>query len=113
MGKVRNPEWTDWKDTGQKVAMGEQVGRILTNLKDTACVHVQQREQIAIMRMYALLFPEDVEFIKYLNESAIPAFKELGYGRWYRDVITDLALALAGKQKDTKSVESAKDILGK
>lgn len=111
MGKtgVRNKEW-DWKDTGQKISMGEQVGKILHSLKDTACIHFEEREAIAIMRMYMKMFPEDKEFNDFLEKFAIPAFKELGYGRWYRDVITDLALALSGKTKKSKKV-SAKGVL--
>ena len=111
MPTVRNTEW-NWKDTGQKIAMGEQVGKILKNLQETACIHVEEREYIAIMRMYIELFPEDEKFIKYLTERAIPAFKHLGYGKWYRDVITDLALALSARdKKDGKTRSSTKKIL--
>ncbi len=115
---TRNTEW-NWKDTGQKISMGEKVGAILDQLRDTACIHVEERESIAIVKMFATLFgdaddPEIRELIHYFKERFIPALKELGYGRWYRDVITDLALAMAGKPRDDKSVEKvdAKKLLG-
>lgn len=108
---TKNTEW-NWKDTGQKVAMGEQVGKILKFLQETACIHVEEREYISIMKMYVDLFPEDKKFIEYLKTRAIPAFKHLGYGKWYRDVITDLALALSAKgAKDGKTRTSTKKIL--
>jgi len=111
MPTVKNTEW-NWKDTGQKISMGEQVGKILKGLQATACIHVEEREYIAIMQMYADLFPEDTEFIEYLNKRAIPAFKHLGYGKWYRDVITDLALALSARgAQDKKTRTSTKKIL--
>ena len=100
--KARNKEWADWKDTGEKVAMGERVGRILSDLQETACIHVEQREQIAFARMYSKLCPEDKEFNEFLEKQAIPALKVLGYNRFYRDVITDLALALGRNKRQSK-----------
>lgn len=104
---ARNKEW-NWQDTGQKIAMGEKVGAILTQLRETACVHVEERESIGIIKMFIQLFSdvddsEAQELLTFMQERMIPALIELGYGRWYRDVITDLALALAGKGKDDRT----------
>lgn len=91
--------------------MGERVGRIIKFLQSTACVHVEERELLAWLEMYKKLFPEDKEFIVWLDERAIPSFVILGQGRWYRDTITDLALALSQKKVSSESTEDTKDIL--
>jgi hypothetical protein len=73
-------------------------------------VHVEEREIIAAMRMFMTLFPDEKEFNKWIQERATPAFIELGHGKWYRDVITDLALALGGK-RDNKTVQKVDESL--
>lgn len=100
----------DWRQFKEKVAMGERVGRIVPFLKDTACVHVEEREIIAWCEIYPLLNPEDKEFNEFLKNVAVPALTKLGMSKWYRDTITDLALALSQKERG-KVEESAKDIL--
>lgn len=107
---TRNESW-NWKDTSEKISMGERVGKNLLSLQETACIHIQERELIAYLKMYQILFPEDEAFIKEIAERFIPAIKELGYGRWYRDVITDLALALSVKGREDKSKVSAKGLV--
>lgn len=105
----RNESW-DWKDTSEKISMGERVGKYLTSLQETACVHIQERELIAYLKMYKILFPEDTDFIEEIEKRFIPAVLELGYGRWYRDVITDLALALSLNTRQDRSKVSAKSL---
>lgn len=107
---ARNESW-NWKDTSEKISMGERVGKNLKSLQETACIHIQERETIAYLKMYIALFPEDKEFIKFIESQIIPAFKELGWAKWYRDVITDLALALSLKPRKDKSKVSAKGLL--
>lgn len=102
---VRNKEWSSWKDTGQKISMGERVGAILTNLRETACIHIEQREIIAYMKMYALLMPHDTQMLVFFKNCGIPALKELGYAKWYRDVITDLAMVLGKGTKNTSRTD--------
>lgn len=115
MGKAKNESW-DWRDTGEKVSMSEKVGKILSSLKDTACVHMTEREAIAMLKFFDAVVPEgerskdDEEFFTWLNKDIIPALQELGYARWYRDVITDLGLALSGAKKDDKGKVSAKSL---
>jgi hypothetical protein len=101
----------DWQDTGRKISMGERVGKLIEFLRTTACVHVEERELIGWVEVYKKLFPEDKEFNEWLDKVVIPSFVTLGQGKWYRDTITDLALALSKKKQDTKSVESAADVL--
>lgn len=110
MPPAKNKEF-NWQDTGEKISMGEKVGKFLTDLRDTACLHIDEREIISIMKMYITMFPDDKEFNSFLTTRAIPAFKQLGFGKWYRDVITDLALALASKKEKKDSRVSAKNIL--
>lgn len=103
-------DW-DWQDTKKKISMGERVGKIIEFMKDTACVHVEQRELLAWLVVYKNLFPEDVGFIEWLDKKVIPSFITLGQGKWYRDTITDLALALAQKKGDTKRDQDVSKVL--
>jgi hypothetical protein len=92
----------DWRNTGQKISMGERVGKLVPFLKDTACVHVNERELIGNVRAFQVLLddtdPESKEFKDWLTQKAIPALTYIGLGKWYRDTITDLALALSKKK---------------
>lgn len=90
--------------------MGERVGKILPFLAETACVHVEEREMAAWCEVYALMFPNDKEFIDWLRKVAKPAIIKLGQGKWYRDTVTDLALGLS-RGKTAKKTESTEDIL--
>lgn len=100
----------EWRLTKQKISMSEKVGRILGFMKDTACVHVEQREEIAFCEIYKLINPDDKGFNEFLDGVAIPALVKLGQGRWYRDTITDLGFALSGR-KVSRVEEDAKGIL--
>ncbi len=100
----------EWRLTKQKISMAEKVGRILGFMKDTACVHVEQREEIAFCEIYKLINPEDKEFNDFLNVVAIPALVKLGQARWYRDTITDLGFALSGRTFSWQDVDT-KDVL--
>ena len=94
------PEW----DTRQKIAMGEKVGRIelFKFLQETACVHIEEREVIAWCHAYKIINPEDKEFNNFLDKIMIPVLIKVGRGRWYRDTITDLSLALSARGKSTQ-----------
>lgn len=101
----------EWQ-TKAKISMAEKVGKVLGELQETACVHIEEREIIAYCKIYMFLNPEDKEFNEFLKELAIPSFIELGRQRWYRDTITDLGLALSGKRSGTQT-EDTGDILEK
>lgn len=99
----------EWQ-TRAKISMSERAGKILKELQETACVHVEEREVIAWCKIYMLINPEDTEMKEFMENIAILAFTELGRQRWYRDTITDLGLALSkGSGKGVTS--DAKDIL--
>lgn len=100
----------EWRQTKEKIAMGEKVGRILTFMKDTACVHLDEREIIAWCKIYGMVNPDDKEFNGFLESVVVPALIKLGRARWYRDTLTDLAFALSGRERK-KVVEDAKYIL--
>lgn len=103
-------EWTFRK----KTAMGQQVGvlPLYQDLKETACVHVDQRELIAWCKAFPTLFPaenqEEKDFAEFLTKQAIPTLQAVGRARWYRDIITDLALALSSKDKGATSEDVGK-----
>lgn len=93
--------------------MSERVGKEEETLRDTACIHVVERELIGFCKAYPLIVPEDKEFNKYLKEVAIPVLTIIGRSRWYRDQITDLGLALSMSEsktqtQDTKNILKAK-----
>lgn len=100
----------DYYKSRQKIAMSEKVGRELKELQFTACVHLNERILIAKCKIYKLMFPEDTEFIEFLDKVGIPALIELGRQKWYRDQITDLGLALSGRDRGGKA-EDTSDIL--
>lgn len=92
--------------------MGEKVGKIeeFKFFKDTACVHMEEREFIAFCEIYALFNPEDKEFNEELTELYIPALTKWGHSKWYRDTLTDLAFALSSKKRRDQS-EDASNLL--
>lgn len=101
----------EW-DIKKKIAMGERVGGLTEYLfmQETAMVHLEEREFIAYCKGFGILFPQAKRFIKFLEEKAIPVLTVIGRGRWYRDTITDLALALSKSGKKIDS-QDAVDIL--
>lgn len=101
----------EW-ETRTKIAMGERVGALKQFLfmQETAMVHLEERELIAYCKAYPLIFTEDKEFNDFLQETAIPVLILIGRGKWYRDTITDLSLALSSKKR-RDDAEDAKDIL--
>lgn len=101
----------DWRESRHKISMGERVGKLIPFLKQTACIHLNERELIAWLKIYALLNPQEIEFNKWLEKTAIPAFQYLGWGNWYRDTITDLALALSRGKASDKAIQDMKDVL--
>lgn len=102
----------DWRTQSQKIAMGEKVGRIdeFKDLQETACVHIEEREIIAYIEVFALLNPNATDFNKFLKEKAKPALIKIGRQKWYRDTLTDLSLALSFKERKSRT-EDTKDIL--
>lgn len=90
--------------------MSEKAGRYLPFMKETACVHVEEREMIAWIKAYPLICPIDKNFNKFLMEVVNPVLMKVGRARWYRDTITDLGFALASRGKDT-TTEDTKNIL--
>ena len=104
-----------WKaewETKTKIAMGERVGAIKQFLfmQETAMVHLDERELIAYCKAYPLICPEDKEFNAFLEKVGIPVLTLVGRGKWYRDTITDLSLALSSKKR-RDDTEDAGDIL--
>jgi hypothetical protein len=104
----------DWREIKQKIAMSERVGKReeFKSLQETACVHLEEREQIGYIRAFNIICGEDgdKDFKEFLEKKGIPALVEIGRGRWYRDTITDLGLALSsGKTEST--TEDAEGIL--
>jgi len=59
-----------------------------------ACLGEEEAMMIAYCEIYKLFFPEDKEFIKFLDEKVIPALKKIGMVRWKRDVLTEMGLKL-------------------
>jgi len=96
----------------KKIAMGQRVGGIKDYefMQETAMVHLNERELIAYAKGFKILFPHAKGFIKFLEEKAIPVLTIIGRGRWYRDTITDLSLALS-KGERGQDREDTRDVL--
>jgi len=103
-------KFSDWRDVQKKVSMSEKAGRTMPFMKETACVHVEEREMLAWIQAYPLISPEDKDFIEFLEKVVKPVLLKVGRARWYRDTITDLGFALASREKTTQT-QDAKDIL--
>jgi len=103
-------KFPEWRMTGQKIAMSEKVGKLLKFMQETACVHVQEREMIAMCEVYGLINPDDKEFNEYLEKVIKPSLIKVGQSRWYRDTITDLGFALSARDT-TKREEDTTSIL--
>jgi len=103
-------KFSDWRDVAKKVSMSEKAGRTMPFMKETACVHVEERELIAWIEAYPMISPEDKDFNEWLQKVAKPVLMRVGRARWYRDTITDLGFALASRDKKEAS-EDTQDIL--
>lgn len=99
----------EW-ETKTKIAMGERVGAIeqFLFMQETAMVHLNERELIAWCKAYPLICPEDKDFNEFLEKVGIPVLTLVGRGKWYRDTITDLSLALSAKTKRKDAEDTGK-----
>jgi len=106
----------DW-DTAKKISMSERIGSIkaFKALVATACVHIEQREDIAYVNMFLKYVrftkvkdPDLTGFVNFLRGFAIPALTILGRQKWYRDTITDLGLGLSGKPRGGQIEDTSK-----
>jgi len=101
-------KFSDWRDVAKKVSMSEKAGRTMPFMKETACVHVEEREMLAWIQAYPLISPEDNDFIEFLEKVVKPVLMKVGRARWYRDTITDLGFALASRKKKDDSEDTGK-----
>jgi len=88
--------------------MSEKAGRTMPFMKETACMHVEEREMLAWVESYGLICPEDEKFKEWLEKVAKPVLMKVGRSRWYRDTITDLGFALASREKTPQTEDTSK-----
>lgn len=91
--------------------LGQDIGRIEKFLSETACLYHEQREQIALLHVFELLFPEDFEKDQELQQLFTvlkEALKKLGLAKWPRTELTDLALKKGDRWK-TESLGEPED----
>ena len=79
--------------------LGQEIGKIEPFLAETSCMNYNERELVAYCKVYGILFPDDKEFIKFLEKEAIPVLQKIGYAKWLRTELTDLALKKGIKRK--------------
>lgn len=65
----------------------------------TACMDMENRENIAYCEIYKIMFPQDKELIAFIDKVIIPAFQRIGNARWLRTEITDLGLII-GEERE-------------
>jgi len=83
--------------------LGQEIGTIEPFLKETSCMSYDERLAVAYCHAYKLLFPDDKEFIKFLDKKAGPILQKIGHAKWMRTELTDLALK-KGLQVDSEDV---------
>ena len=64
-----------------------------------ACLGKKEAEKIAYCEIYKMMFPEDKEFNKFLDDIVIPAFKKLGMVSWNRGELTEMGLKLGSERE--------------
>ena len=79
--------------------LGQEVGKIEPFLAETSCMNYDERLEMAYCEVYAILFPDDKEFIDFLNKQAKPVLQKIGHAKWLRTELTDLALKKGIKRK--------------
>lgn len=58
------------------------------------------REYIACCKIYEIFetkFKDNMTFIDFLKEIAVPALELLGFATWNRDILTDMGLRISKK----------------
>jgi len=79
--------------------IASEVGRDVAFLNKTSCMSPEVREMIACCEMYKIMFPEDQEFIEFLDKMAVPCLEKQGFASWHRDILTDMGLREAKKER--------------
>ncbi len=79
--------------------LSKQVSTREQFFQEIACLGKKEAEVIAYCRIYQMMFPEDAEFNKFLDDVVIPAFKMLGMVSWERGELTEMGLKLGGKRE--------------
>jgi len=74
--------------------------------QEIAALEINYAEAIAFCHSYKILFPEDKEFNKFLDEKMIPILKRIGMATWPRDVLTDMGLKM-GEAQSSMSLKGA------
>ncbi len=68
--------------------LGQFIGQQIPFLQETSCMDPSCRELFAILDFIASIDPNMVEIVKIVK----PFFEKLGFARWNRDTVTDMAL---------------------
>lgn len=71
--------------------LGQFIGQKVSFLQNTSCMDQETRELIAILDFCKITFVDDKEFIE-LIDFILPLIEKLGYAKWQRDTVTDMAL---------------------
>lgn len=79
--------------------LSKQVSSREPFFQQIACLGKEEARKIVYCEFYKKLFPEDNEFIKFLDDIVIPYFKMLGMVEWNRDILTEMGLKLGQKQE--------------
>lgn len=93
-------------------AMSVDVGRIIPFMRETACMNGKEREVVAYVDGFKLMFggvPEMKTFIEFLEEVVKPFYIKLGQARWGRDVVSDLGFAKAGQRARVEKLDKIFD----
>lgn len=74
--------------------LGQYMGKDLPFLKDSSCMGLDRRRQLAILK-WAQEIPEDLDNLsekEIFDKVLIPLIEKLGLAEWPRDTVTDMAI---------------------
>lgn len=83
--------------------LSQRLAKVEPFLRDTSCMHPEEREILGYIEAYVRIFPND-PFSKYLKETILPAIEAIGMSKWARTELTDLGLRLADKETTKEEI---------
>ena len=78
--------------------LGQFIGEQEEFMRETACMSPEIRLTLAVLESATEFFKEDPELLGMIAQIK-PLLKRIGYARWERDTVTDMAIKKANPQE--------------
>lgn len=90
--------------------LSQRLSKIEPFLRDTACLHPEEREITGYIEAYIRMFGKKNPFSEFLLNQAKPAIEAIGMSKWQRTELTDLGLRISDKETGkTETVPSVEE----